>query len=127
MGIIEKLAAQTGYTGNTTKRRVIGGHFNLPYADWNGNANANNGTQALTNSLVWEKSYSQVTDSPTRGEALLDVYLIRTESSITSSSIVQGIRDYYGVILEVEWEDHLCEPQVGRLVPVYNKTDVLGL
>jgi hypothetical protein len=29
--------------------------------------------------------------------------------------------------LEVEWEDDCCEPQVERVVPVYNKTDVLGL
>jgi hypothetical protein len=31
------------------------------------------------------------------------------------------------VILEVEWEDTCTEPQVERLVPVYNKTDVIGL
>jgi len=40
---------------------------------------------------------------------------------------VQGISDHYGVILEIEWEDSCCEPQVERVVPVYNKTDVLGL
>jgi len=31
------------------------------------------------------------------------------------------------VILEVEWEDTCTEPQVERVVPVYNKTDVSGL
>jgi len=31
------------------------------------------------------------------------------------------------VILEVEWEDTYTEPQVGMVVPVYNKTDVSGL
>jgi len=30
-------------------------------------------------------------------------------------------------MLEVEWEESGCEPQVERVVPVYNKTDVLGL
>jgi len=30
-------------------------------------------------------------------------------------------------MLEVEWEESGCEPQVGGVVPVYNKTDVLGL
>jgi hypothetical protein len=30
-------------------------------------------------------------------------------------------------MLEVEWEETGCEPQVERVVPVYNKTDVLGL
>jgi hypothetical protein len=30
-------------------------------------------------------------------------------------------------MLEVEWEESGCEPQVERVVPVYNKKDVLGL
>ena len=77
--------------------------------------------------MVWENGYSQVVDSPTRGDALLDVYLVRPESSFAYSNIVQGISDHYGVMLEVEWERSGCEPQVERVVPVYNKTDVLGL
>jgi len=93
----------------------------------NGNAGGNSVTQALINSLVWENGYSQVVNSPTRGDALLDVYLVRAESSFTSSTIVQGISDHSRVILEVEWEESGCEPQVERVVPVYNKTDVSGL
>ena len=77
--------------------------------------------------MVWENVYNQVADSPARGNALLDVYLVRPESSFTSSSIVQGISDHSGVILEVEREESGCESQVERVVPVYNKTDVLGL
>jgi len=57
----------------------------------------------------------------------LDGYLVRPESSFTSSRIVQGISDHSGVILEVEWEESGCEHQVERVVPVYNKTDVLSL
>jgi len=127
MRVIEKLARTTDYIGNYTKRSIIEGDLNLPYADFNGNASANSGTQALINSLVWGNGYSQVADSPTRGDALLDVYLVRPESSFTSSSIVQGISDHSGVILEVEWEESGCESQVERVVPVYNKTDDLGL
>jgi hypothetical protein len=70
--------------------------------------------------------YSQVVDSQTGGEALLDVYLVRYESSFTSSSVLLGISDHYGVMLEVEWEESSCEPQEERVVPVYNKADVLG-
>ena len=51
--VIEKLAARTGFTGTSTKRSIIGCELNLPYADWNGNASGNSGTQALINSLVW--------------------------------------------------------------------------
>jgi len=58
---------------------------------------------------------------------LLDVYLFRPESSFTASSIVQGISDHYGVILAVEREENCCVPQIERLVPVYHRTDVLGL
>jgi len=125
MQVIERLAAWTGYPGNSTKRSTIEG--DLPYADWNGNAGGNSGSQVLINNLVWENGYSQVTDSPTRGDALLDVYLVRPESSVTSSGTVQGVSDHLAVILEVEWEDTCTEPQVERVVPVYNKTDVSGL
>jgi len=55
MGVIERLAARTGFTENCTKRNIIGGDLNLPYADWNGNAGENSGIQALKNSLIWEK------------------------------------------------------------------------
>jgi len=89
MRAIDLLAARTGFTGNCTERSIIGGDLNLPYSDWNGNAGGNTGTEALTNSLVWENSYSQVTDSPTRGDALLHVYLVHPESSVTASGTVQ--------------------------------------
>ena len=100
---MEWLAARTGYTRNYTKRSIIGGDFNVPYADWNGNAGCNCGTQTFINTLVWENRFSQVVDSQTRGDALLDVYLVRPESSFTASSIVQGISDHHVVVLEVEW------------------------
>jgi len=127
MRVIERLAARTGFTGNSTKRSIIGGDLNLPYTDWNGNASGNSGTQAHINSLVWEKGYIQVIENPTRVVALLDVYLFRPESSVTSSGIVEGVSDHLAVILEVEWEGRCTKHQVERVVPVYNKTDVSGL
>jgi hypothetical protein len=127
MRVIERFADRTGFSGNSTKCSIIGGDLNLPYADWNENADGNSGAQALINSLVWGNGYSQVINSPTRGEALLDVYLVRPGSSDTSSGTVQGVSDHLAVILEVEWEDTYTEPQVGRVVPVYNKTDGAGL
>jgi hypothetical protein len=65
-------------------------HLKLPFVYWNGNACCNNGTQAFINSLVWENGFTQVIDSPARGDALLDVYLVRPESSFNASNIVQG-------------------------------------
>jgi len=77
--------------------------------------------------LVWENGYSQVIENPTRGVALLDVYLVRPESSVTSSGTGQGVSDHLAVILEVEWEGTCTKPQVERVVPVYKQTDVSGL
>ena len=94
MRVIERLTARTGSTGNSTERSIIGGDLNLPYIDCNGNARGNSGTQALINSLVWENGYSQATDGPTREDALMDVFLVRPESSVTSSGIVQGVSDH---------------------------------
>jgi len=53
MRVIESLAARTGFSGNCTKRGIIGGDLNLHYSDWNGNVVGNSGTEALINSLVW--------------------------------------------------------------------------
>jgi hypothetical protein len=38
-----------------------------------------------------------------------------------------GISENCGVLLKVEWEENYCRPQAERLVPVYNKANVLGL
>jgi hypothetical protein len=75
MRVIERLAAPTGYSRNSTKRSIIGGDLNLSQADWNGSAEGTSGNQALINRLVWEKGYTQVVGSSTRGDALLDVSL----------------------------------------------------
>ena len=77
--------------------------------------------------MVWENGYSQVLDSPTRADDLLDVYLLRPEISVTSSGIVQGVSDHNALMLEVEWEETCSEPQVERVVTVYNKTNVSAL
>ena len=103
------------------------GDLNFPYVACKGNACGKSGTQALINSLVWENCYSQLIDGLTRGAALLDVFVFRTESSLTSSGIVQGVNGHLGVILEVEWKDTCSEPHVERVVPAYNKTNVSGL
>jgi hypothetical protein len=122
--VIERLAARTGYLRNSTKRSIIGGDLNLPQADWKGNAEGTNETQVFLNRLVWDKGYTQVVGSPTRADALLDVYLDRPEESLISCNIVPGISDHCAVLLEVDWDIAGPEPQI---VPVYNKTDISGL
>ena len=127
MRVLEKLADRTGYMGRTTKRSIIGGDLNLPYANWNGHAEKSRGTQVFLNRLLWENGYIKLVNSPTWGDALLDVYLVLPESSLSSCSNVQGIIHHCGVLLEVEWGENFHEYQVERLVPVYQKTNVPGL
>jgi hypothetical protein len=124
---VEILAAHTLATRNLTKRIITGGDLNLPQASWNGDAEKASGFQAFVNNLVWDNAYNQVVSGPTRGDAMLDIYLLRPESSLISCNTVLGISDHNGVLLEVEWYAKCHEPQAERTVPVYHKTDVLGL
>jgi len=74
--VIEKLAARTGFLGNYTKHSIIGGHLNLPQVDWKGIAEGASVAQAFINRLVWDNGYTQVVGTPTRGDSLLDIYLV---------------------------------------------------
>jgi hypothetical protein len=56
----------------------------------------------------------------------LDIYLLRLESSFISC-VVPGISDHNRVLLEVDWDENKHGAQVKRIVPLYHKTDVLGL
>jgi hypothetical protein len=127
MRLFGKLADRTGYIGRTTKISIIGGDLNLPYADWNGHVEKCRGAQVFLNRLVWENGYTQIVNSPTRGDALLVVYLFRPEGAFTSCSNVQEVSDYCGVLLEVGWGENCREHQAESLVPVYHKTNVTGL
>jgi hypothetical protein len=75
---IERLVARTLSTRNLTKRSIIGGDLNLPQADWKGDAEKANGFQACVSNLVRDNGYTQVVSAPTRGDALLDIYLSQT-------------------------------------------------
>jgi hypothetical protein len=126
--VIEKLAARTGFLGNSMKRSIIGGDLNLPQIDWNGTTEGTSVTQIeLINRLMWDKGYTQVVGKPTRGDSLLDIHLVRPESALISCGTVQGISDLCGLLLEVEWAEKCFVNQEERLVRAYHKTDVLGL
>ena len=71
MRVLQRLIARTLCARNPEKCSIIAGDL-MPRVDWNGNAEGNNPTQALVNTLV-----CQVVYSPTRGDAILDVYLVR--------------------------------------------------
>ena len=90
MWLLENLADRTGYMGRTTQPTIIGGDLSLAYAEWNGHTEMSRRSQVFLNRLVWENGYTQAVNSPTRGDALLDVYLVRPESAFTSLVVFRG-------------------------------------
>ena len=70
------------------------------------------GFQAFVNNLVWGNGYTQVVSGPTRGDELLDIYLLRPESLLISRNILPGISDHNGVLLEVEWDENCRDSEV---------------
>jgi hypothetical protein len=71
--------------------------------------------------LVWDNRFTQVIEKPTRGDSLLDVYLVPPESAFISCGIVQGISDHCGVLLEMEWQENIVETQEKGFLPAYDK------
>jgi hypothetical protein len=127
MRLFEKVADRNGYMGRSTKRSIIWRLSHPALCGWSGHAEKSRGTQVFLNRPVWENGYTQVANSSTRRDSLLDVYLVRPESAFTSCSNVQGTSDYCEVLLEAEWGENCREHQVEILVSVYHKTNVTGL
>ena len=46
---------------------------------------------------------------------------------LISCNVLPGISDHDGVLLEVEWSDKCRDDNAGRIVPMYHKTNVLGM
>ena len=66
-----------------------------------------NGFQAMINNLAWDNSYTEKVSGPTKGDAILDIYLLRLASWLISCHIFPEISDHNGILLEVEW-DKIC-------------------
>jgi hypothetical protein len=64
---------------------------------------------------------------PTRGDTILDIYMLKPESSFISCRAVPGISGHNGVLLEAVGAKNRHRAQDERIVPLYPKTDVLGL
>ena len=127
MRAIEKLLGHTSPTRNLTRRSIIRGDLNLPHADWSGDVGKESGVQALVNNLIWDNGHTQVVCKPTRGGSLLDIYLLRPGNALISCNVLPGISDHEGVLLEVQWSDKCRDDNAGRIVPMYHKTNVLGM
>ena len=97
--VIEKLVARTGCS---MKQSIIGGDLNLPQVDWKGVTEGMSVSEAYINRLVWDNGYTQVVEKPTRGDSLLDFYLVRPESKLISCHAIHGISDHYGVLFRNE-------------------------
>ncbi|PNF26851.1 hypothetical protein B7P43_G16838 [Cryptotermes secundus] len=109
------------------KQSIIGGDLNLPQVDWKDVPEGISVAQAYINRLVWDNGYMQVVEKRTRGDSLLDVYLVKPESELISCDTIHGISDHYGVLLEMKWEENGFVTHEKRSVPAYHKTNVVGL
>jgi hypothetical protein len=74
--VMEMRKKQADCNGDAEKSKRIGMEMREKQADWNGDAEKASGFQALVNNLVWDNGYTEVVSGPTRGDALLDIYLI---------------------------------------------------
>ena len=52
---------------------------------------------------------------------------MRPDSTLLTCDTVQGISDHCGVLLEVDCVEKGLETHEKRLIPIYHKTNVLGL
>jgi len=75
----------------TSKRSIIASDLNLPYAGWNGHAEMSRWTQIFLNRLVWKNGETNVVNSPTRGNAFLEVYLLRHERAFILAVMFRGL------------------------------------
>ena len=120
----ERSAARTLPTQNLTKQSITGSDLNLPQVEWKGDVEKVSGFQALVNNLVLDNGCTQAVSGPTRGDVLLDLYLLRPGSSLISCNILPRISNHNGVLLEVEWDENYPEPKIS---PGVSQNNVLGL
>ena len=113
---IGRLIGHSSTVRNLTRRSFIGGDLNLLHANWAGDAGKENGFQMLVNKLIWENGYTQVVSEHTRGDALLDIYLLKPGNALISCNVQPGISDHKGVLLEVEWSDNNRDENTGSIV-----------
>ena len=62
------------------------------------------------------KRVHQVVSEPTRGDALLDIYLLKPGNALISCNVQSGISGHKGVLLEVEWSDNNRDENTGSIV-----------
>ena len=64
---------------------------------------------------------------PTREEVLLNIYLIRSESSLISCNNLLGISGHNGILLEIGWAEIFRLTKFEKIFPLYKKTNILSL
>ena len=65
-----------------SSRIVIAGDFNLPRVNWEGSSTGGGNAQELVNNLIYEGGLRQVNYSPTRGDNILDIFLLKPWDSL---------------------------------------------
>ena len=80
-------------------------------------------SQRSVNTLICQVGHSQVVDIPTRGESILDVFLIRPRDLVKGMEVFEGISDHKSVILDIYWEEHRKNDE-RKYVRLFRKANV---
>ena len=80
------------------------------------------GFQTTVTYLFWDNYYTYVVRGPTRRDALLNIYLLRYESSLTACNILPVFGPHNWVLLEIELDEFCWVTKVERIVPLCYKT-----
>jgi hypothetical protein len=101
LGILDRLRElyEDHAASGREKPVIIAGDLNLPHVDWEAQTAKGGESQQGVNDLIRLGGFSQVVKAPTRGENLLDVFLVRPIDVFFSSNVIEGISDHKAVSL----------------------------
>jgi hypothetical protein len=112
---------------NKYKKLIIGGDLNLPDVIWETEIVGGGLAQQLTSGLLMEGGLEQYVTEGTRGNSVLDVFLVRPQELDGQVELIEGISDHKGVILEVNINRKKNKDCSGKVSWLYSKTDKAGL
>jgi hypothetical protein len=79
------------------------------------------GGQTVINRLVWGNGYAEVVNGAAGGGGMYCWMFTLSGWKVCTTD--KGISYHCGALLEVEWEDNCCRPEVEGIVAAYNRRE----
>ncbi|KAJ4442434.1 hypothetical protein ANN_04020 [Periplaneta americana] len=89
---------------------IVAGDLNLPQVNWQGTIEGEMGqAQSLVNALIWKHNLIQVTDRATRGDSLLDIFLLGPSEIVSDIEVIP--------VTQASWEvlSPICRDEISVL------------